>query len=161
MCYRLWLSSKRPDTLWCGRVDPTPQRVLSIEEKPQKPKSNYAVTGLYFYPNEVLHIARDIQPSARGELEITSVNTRFLEMGALRLEVFPPGYAWLDTGTYDSLSEASTFVEVIQKRQGVKIACLEEIGYRKGWLSREKLLEVAHRMATNEYGKYLQKVAQG
>lgn len=109
----------------------------------------------------MLHIARDIQPSARGELEITSVNTRFLEMGALRLEVFPPGYAWLDTGTYDSLSEASTFVEVIQKRQGVKIACLEEIGYRKGWLSREKLMEVAHRMATNEYGKYLQKVAQG
>ena len=150
-----------PTRYGVAEVDPTTQRVLSIEEKPQKPKSNYAVTGLYFYPNEVLHIARDIQPSARGELEITSVNTRFLEMGALRLEVFPPGYAWLDTGTYDSLSEASTFVEVIQKRQGVKIACLEEIGYRKGWLSREKLMEVAHRMATNEYGKYLQKVAQG
>ncbi len=150
-----------PTRYGVAEVDPTTQRVLSIEEKPQKPKSNFAVTGLYFYPNEVLHVARDIQPSARGELEITSVNTRFLEMGALRLEVFPPGYAWLDTGTYDSLSEASTFVEVIQKRQGVKIACLEEIGYRKGWLSREKLMEEAHRMATNEYGKYLEKVAQG
>ncbi len=150
-----------PTRYGVAEVDPTTQRVLSIEEKPQKPKSNFAVTGLYFYPNEVLHVARDIQPSARGELEITSVNTRFLEMEALRLEVFPPGYAWLDTGTYDSLSEASTFVEVIQKRQGVKIACLEEIGYRKGWLSREKLMEEAHRMASNEYGKYLQKVAQG
>lgn len=149
-----------PSRYGVAEIDPTSGKVLSIEEKPTRPKSNFAVTGLYFYPPAVLDIARSIQPSKRGELEITSVNATFLERGELRLEVFPPGYAWLDTGTYDSLSEASTFVEVIQKRQGVKIACLEEIGFQKGWLSFEQLLAVASSMSANEYGKYLEKVAR-
>lgn len=149
-----------PSRYGVAEIDPSSGKVLSIEEKPAQPKSNFAVTGLYFYPPAVLDVARSIQPSKRGELEITSVNATFLERGELRLEVFPPGYAWLDTGTYDSLSEASTFVEVIQKRQGVKIACLEEIGFQKGWLSREQLLAVASSMSSNEYGKYLEKVAR-
>ena len=129
--------------------------VLSIEEKPKQPKSNYAVVGLYFYPNKVLDVAATIRPSARGELEITSVNQAFLEDGELKLRLFGRGFAWLDTGTHDSLSEASTFVEVIEKRQGLKIACLEEIAYKAGWITAEKLREVAAPMAKNQYGQYL------
>ena len=132
---------------------------LSIEEKPSEPKSNYAVVGLYFYPNRVVEIARDIRPSARGELEITSVNRKFLEDGQLKVRTLERGFAWLDTGTHDSLAEASTYVEVIEKRQGLKIACLEEIAYRKGWISAEKLAETAQPMAGNQYGQYLLKVA--
>ena len=128
---------------------------LSIEEKPHNPKSNYAVTGLYFYPNSVVDIAKTITPSARGELEITSVNQVFLEQGDLVVEKLGRGFAWLDTGTHESLSEASTFIEVIEKRQGLKIGCLEEIGYKRGWLSAEKLKEVAMPMAKNQYGQYL------
>ena len=128
---------------------------LSIEEKPQKPKSNYAVTGLYFYPNSVVDIAKTITPSARGELEITSVNQVFLGQGNLVVEKLGRGFAWLDTGTHESLSEASTFIEVIEKRQGLKIGCLEEIGFKKGWLSVEKLKEVAMPMSKNQYGQYL------
>lgn len=132
---------------------------LSIEEKPEKPKSNYAVVGLYFYPNEVVRIAKNVRPSARGELEITSVNQAFLEMRKLKVQTLQRGFAWLDTGTYDSLSEASTFIEVIEKRQGLKIACLEDIAFSHGWISREKLIEVATPMAKNDYGKYLLKIA--
>lgn len=132
---------------------------LSIEEKPSEPKSNYAVVGLYFYPNRVVEIAREIRPSARGELEITSVNRKFLEDGQLKVRTLERGFAWLDTGTHDSLAEASTYVEVIEKRQGLKIACLEEIAYRKGWISAEKLAETAQPMAGNQYGQYLLKVA--
>lgn len=132
---------------------------LSIEEKPSEPKSNYAVVGLYFYPNRVVEIARDIRPSARGELEITSVNRKFLEDGQLKVRTLERGFAWLDTGTHDSLAEASTYVEVIEKRQGLKIACLEEIAYRKGWISAEKLAETAQPMAGNQYGQYLLKIA--
>ena len=129
--------------------------VLSIEEKPKQPKSNYAVVGLYFYPNKVLDVAATIRPSERGELEITSVNQAFLEDGELKVKLLGRGFAWLDTGTHDSLSEASTFVEVIEKRQGLKIACLEEIAYKAGWITAEKLREVAAPMAKNQYGQYL------
>ena len=128
---------------------------LSIEEKPKQPKSNYAVVGLYFYPNKVVEVAKNIKPSARGELEITTVNQRFLENGELMVQTLGRGFAWLDTGTHDSLSEASTFIEVIEKRQGLKIACLEGIAYAKGWITDEKLRELAQPMAKNQYGQYL------
>lgn len=133
---------------------------LSIEEKPLKPKSNYAVVGLYFYPNKVVEVAKSIKPSARGELEITAVNQRFLEDGELKVNVFGRGFAWLDTGTHDSLSEASTFVEVIEKRQGLKIACLEGIAYEKGWITEEKMRQLAQPMLKNQYGLYLLKVIE-
>lgn len=128
---------------------------LSIEEKPKNPKSNYAVVGLYFYPNDVVNIAKDIKPSARGELEITTVNQDYLKRGDLKVQTLQRGFAWLDTGTHDSLSEASTFIEVIEKRQGQKVACLEEIAYKKGWINDEKLEAVAQPMLKNDYGKYL------
>ena len=131
---------------------------LSIEEKPEHPKSNYAVVGLYFYPNKVVEIAKNIKPSARGELEITTVNQEFLKDGDLKVQTLGRGFAWLDTGTHDSLSEASTFVEVIEKRQGLKIACLEGIAYRKGWISEEKMRELAQPMIKNQYGQYLLQV---
>lgn len=134
-------------------------KVLSIEEKPQEPKSNYAVVGLYFYPNRVVEVAKSIKPSPRGELEITTVNQDFLEAGALQLEVLGRGFAWLDTGTTDSLAEASTFIEVIEKRQGLMVACLEDIAFRQGWITAEKLCEIAQPMAKNDYGKYLLKLA--
>ncbi len=128
---------------------------LSIEEKPEKPKSNYAVVGLYFYPNKVVDVAKHIKPSARGELEITTVNQEFLRGNELKVQTMGRGFAWLDTGTHDSLSEASTFIEVLEKRQGLKVACLEGIAYRKGWITAEKLREVAQPMLKNDYGKYL------
>ena len=128
---------------------------LSIEEKPSDPKSNYAVVGLYFYPNKVVDIAKNVRPSARGELEITAVNQRFLSDQELKVKTLGRGFAWLDTGTHDSLSEASTFVEVIEKRQGLKIACLEEIAYLNGWISAERVRELAQPMTKNQYGKYL------
>lgn len=162
------VNEKRLATVFGYRVDdPTRYGVaefdsegncLSIEEKPANPKSNYAVTGLYFYPNEVVKIASAIKPSARGELEITSVNEEFLKRGQLRLIKFPDGFAWLDTGTHDSLAEASIYVEVLEKRQGIKIACLEEIAYRNGWITADELREAARPMERNEYGRYLLKL---
>ena len=134
--------------------------VLSIEEKPKQPKSNSAVVGLYFYPNEVVKVAKTIKPSARGELEITTVNQAFLEKGDLKVQLLGRGFAWLDTGTHDSLAEASTFVEVIEKRQGLKIACLEEIAYRKGWIEAEQLKGLAQPMIKNQYGQYLLKLLE-
>ena len=131
---------------------------LSIEEKPEHPKSNYAVVGLYFYPNKVVEVAKNIKPSARGELEITSVNKQFLDDKQLRVSTLGRGFAWLDTGTHDSLSEASTYIEVIEKRQGLKIACLEGIAYRKGWITKDKMRSLAQPMIKNQYGRYLLKV---
>ena len=133
---------------------------LSIEEKPARPKSNYAVTGLYFYPNKVVEVAKDIKPSARGELEITSVNQRFLADGELKVQTLGRGFAWLDTGTHDSLSDASVYIETIEKRQGLKVACLEEIAYRNGWITADHLRALAQPMLKNQYGQYLLKVAE-
>ncbi len=134
---------------------------LSIEEKPQRPKSNYAVVGLYFYPNNVVEIAKKIKPSSRGELEITSVNQIFLENKDLKVKTLDRGFAWLDTGTHDSLAEASTYIEVIEKRQGLKVSCLEEIAYRKGWINADKMKSLARPMMKNQYGLYLIKVIEG
>ena len=131
---------------------------LSIEEKPEHPKSNYAVVGLYFYPNKVVEVARNIKPSARGEYEITTVNQKFLEDGELKVQTLGRGFAWLDTGTHDSLSEASTYIEVLEKRQGLKVGCLEGIAYRKGWISEERMRQLAQPMLKNQYGQYLLKV---
>ena len=133
---------------------------LSIEEKPEKPKSNYAVVGLYFYPNKVVEVAKNIKPSARGELEITTVNQEFLKAGNLKVQTLGRGFAWLDTGTHDSLAEASTYIEVIEKRQGLKVACLEGIAYRKGWIDEEKMRELAKPMLKNQYGQYLLNVIE-
>ena len=138
----------------------TEGHVLSIEEKPKEPKSNYAVVGLYFYPNKVVQVAKTIKPSARGELEITSVNQAFLADGELNVQLMGRGFAWLDTGTHDSLAEASTFIEVIEKRQGLKVACLESIGYEMGWLSAEDIRRIAQPMAKNQYGQYLLKMVE-
>ena len=133
---------------------------ISIEEKPEKPKSNYAVVGLYFYPNKVVDVAKTIKPSKRGELEITTVNQRFLDDGELKVQTLDRGFAWLDTGTHDSLSEASTFIEVIEKRTGLKVGCLEGIAYKQGWISAEKTREIAQPMAKNQYGQYLLKMIE-
>ena len=151
-----WVSD--PERYGVAEFAPDGRRI-SIEEKPKEPKSNYAVVGLYFYPNSVVEVAEGVRPSARGELEITSVNQEFLRRKQLLVQTLGRGFAWLDTGTHDSLSEASTFVEVIEKRQGLKIACLEEIAYRAGWLTREALIELAAPMAKNQYGQYLLRVA--
>ena len=134
---------------------------LSIEEKPQEPKSNYAVVGLYFYPNEVVSVAKQIKPSKRGELEITTVNQEFLKKGTLTVRPMQRGFAWLDTGTHDSLSEASTFIEVIEKRQGLKVACLEEIAYKQGWIDKDQLVKLAEPMLKNCYGQYLINLTEG
>ena len=133
---------------------------LSIEEKPEHPKSNYAVVGLYFYPNKVVEVAKTIKPSARGEYEITTVNQRFLEDGELKVQTLGRGFAWLDTGTHDSLSEASTYIEVLEKRQGLKVACLEGIAFRKGWITADKMRELAKPMLKNQYGQYLLQVVE-
>ena len=133
---------------------------ISIEEKPEKPKSNYAVVGLYFYPNKVVEVAKTIKPSKRGELEITTVNQRFLSDGELKVQTLGRGFAWLDTGTHDSLSEASTFIEVIEKRTGLKVGCLEGIAYKQGWITAEKLHEIAQPMPKNQYGQYLLKMSE-
>ncbi len=150
-----WVSD--PERYGVAEFDKT-GNVLSIEEKPQKPKSNYAVVGLYFYPNQVVNVAKTIKPSARGELEITTVNQEFLKDNALKVQLLGRGFAWLDTGTHESLAEASTFVEVIEKRQGLKIACLEGIAYRKGWITEKKMRELAQPMIKNQYGQYLLRV---
>ena len=152
-----WVSD--PQRYGVAEFDPA-GNCLSIEEKPAEPKSNYAVTGLYFYPNEVVEIAKHIKPSARGELEITTVNQEFLAAGKLKVQKLGRGFAWLDTGTHESLSEASTYIEVIEKRQGLKVACLEEIAFRNGWISADKLREIAKPMIKNQYGQYLLKVAE-
>lgn len=136
------------------------RKVLSIEEKPENPKSNYAVVGLYFYPNSVIDIAKNIRPSARGELEITTVNDKYLNLQQLNLQILGRGFAWLDTGTHDSLSEASTFIEVLEKRQGLKIACLEEIAWSNGWITKDDLLRIAEPMKNNQYGQYLLKIVE-
>ena len=148
-----------PERFGVAEFDQT-GRVLSIEEKPREPKSNYAVVGLYFYPNKVVSVAKSIKPSARGELEITSVNQEFLKEEQLKLQTLGRGFAWLDTGTLDSLYEAATFVQVVQNRQGLKISCLEEIALRKGWISKEQLLHIAEPMKKNEYGQYLLRLAK-
>ena len=135
-------------------------RCLSIEEKPEHPRSNYAVTGLYFYPNDVVDVAANVKPSARGELEITSVNQHYLSRQRLQVETLPQGFAWLDTGTHDSLSEASIYVEVLEKRQGLQIACLEGMAYRRGWISRKQIIQAAQPMLKNQYGQYLMKVVE-
>lgn len=150
-----WVSD--PERYGVAEFDVT-GRCLSIEEKPAKPKSNYAVVGLYFYPNKVVEVAKHIKPSARGELEITTVNQEFLAAGELKVQTLGRGFAWLDTGTFDSLSDASTFVEVIEKRQGLMIACLEAIAYSKGWIGQERLAEIAAPMSKNQYGQYLLKL---
>ncbi|MBQ4279774.1 MAG: glucose-1-phosphate thymidylyltransferase RfbA [Rikenellaceae bacterium] len=147
-----WVSD--PERYGVAEIDEA-GAVLSIEEKPRVPKSNYAVVGLYFYPNRVVDVAKGIKPSARGELEITTVNEQFMREGALQMNVLSGGFAWLDTGTHDSLSEASTFIEVIEKRTSLKVACLEEIAYRSGWISREQLEKLAQPMIRNQYGQYL------
>ena len=146
-----------PERYGVAEFDPE-GNVLSIEEKPVSPKSNYAVVGLYFYPNKVVDVASRIKPSARGELEITMVNQEFLKDGELKVQLLGRGFAWLDTGTHDSLSEASTFVEVIEKRQGLKVSCLEEIAYKKGWITKERLRELAAPLRKNQYGQYLLKM---
>ena len=151
-----WVSD--PERYGVAEVDKD-FNVLSIEEKPKEPKSNYAVVGLYFYPNKVVEVAKGVRPSARGELEITSVNQAFLRDKELKLQVLGRGFAWLDTGTHDSLSEASNFIEVIEKRQGLKVACLEAIAFRQGWITEEKLRAVAMPMAKNQYGRYLLRLA--
>ena len=133
---------------------------LSIEEKPSQPKSNYAIVGLYFYPNKVVDVAKNIKPSARGELEITSVHQEFLKNGELKVQVFDRGFAWLDTGTHDSLAEASTYIEVLEKRTGLKVACLEEIAYTQGWITKEKIIELAQPMIKNQYGQYLMRISE-
>lgn len=145
---------KDPERYGVAEFDTT-GKVLSIEEKPNNPKSNYAVVGLYFYPNKVVEVAKNVKPSDRGELEITSVNQAFLDDEQLQVQLLGRGFAWLDTGTHDSLSEASNFVETIEKRQGLKISCLEEIAYRKGWITADKLKEIAEPMRKNQYGQYL------
>ena len=150
-----WVSD--PERYGVAEFDET-GNCLSIEEKPAKPKSNYAVVGLYFYPNKVVEVAKSIKPSARGELEITSVNQAFLADGELKVQTLGRGFAWLDTGTHDSLSEASTFIEVIEKRQGLKVACLEDIAYRQGWITADKMRELAQPMIKNQYGQYLLRV---
>ena len=151
-----WVSD--PERYGVAEFDAT-GKCISIEEKPAQPKSNYAVTGLYFYPNKVVDVAAAVKPSARGELEITSVNQAFLADGALQVQTLGRGFAWLDTGTHESLAEASTYIEVIEKRQGLKIACLEEIAYRNGWITKDKLREIAYPMRKNQYGQYLLNLA--